>query len=171
MRRFLASFLATAAVLTAGAWYAAPGSARPAWDTSRVHVTHDVRPTPEVVNLRVGRHATYDRLVVDFQGKLPGYDVGYVKELRYDGSGDRVPLDGARFLQIRVTPAVAHDSHGHSVYEGPQLQRYQMPTLRGVAFLGDYEGTVSFGVALSHVDTFRVLEVSAPNRLVIDLHH
>jgi hypothetical protein len=37
--------------------------------------------------------------------------------------------------------------------------------------MGDYEGSVSFGVALSHLDTFRVLEVRASNRLVIDVHH
>ncbi len=46
-----------------------------------------------------------------------------------------------------------------------------MPMLRGVAFTGDFEGTVSFGLALSHLDTFRVLELHSPDRLVIDVHH
>lgn len=40
-----------------------------------------------------------------------------------------------------------------------------------VALTGDYEGTVSFGLALSHLDSFRVLEVHRPNRVVIDVHH
>lgn len=171
MKRVLSTMVAATAMLTAGGLLASPSTARPAWDTTPVHVTHNVRPTPQVVNLRVGQHPTYDRVVVDFKGKLAGYDVRYVKELRYDGSGDRVPLEGARFIQIRTTPAVAHDAQGRSVYQGPQLEEYQMPTLRGAAFLGDYEGYVSFGLALSHLDTFRVLEVSSPNRLVIDLHH
>jgi hypothetical protein len=171
MRRILTTFVAAATALTVGGLVAAPTSARTMWDTTPVHVTHDVHPTPQVVNLRVGRHPAYDRVVVDFSGKLAGYDVRYVKKLRYDGTGDQVPLDGERFIQIRITPAVAHDAQGNSVYQGPELEQYRMPTLRGAAITGDYEGYVSFGLALSHRDTFRVLEVTAPNRLVIDLHH
>jgi hypothetical protein len=70
-----------------------------------------------------------------------------------------------------AAPAAAHDAQGHSVYQGPHLVQYAMPTLRGAAFTGDFEGSVSFGLALSHLKTFRVLEVHAPNRLVIDVHH
>jgi hypothetical protein len=150
---------------------ASPGAARPTWDTTPVNVTRDVKPTPHIVNLRVGEHPTYDRVVIDMSGPIPGYQVRYVTALHYDGSGDSVPLKGSRFIAIRLTPAVAHDAQGNSVYVGPTLVQYAMPTLRGVAFTGDYESNVSFGLALSHRDTFRVLEVHAPNRLVIDVHH
>lgn len=170
MRAFL-RFLAVVALLAMCGLVGSPASARPTWDTTPVHVTHKVQPSPRVVNLRVGEHPTYDRVVIDFAGKFPGYDVRYVKELRYEGSGEQVPLNGRRFIEIKLTPAVAHDSNGNSVYAGPQLEKYQLPTLRGAAFLGDYEGYVSFGLALGHLDTFRVLEVGNPNRLVIDLHH
>ena len=171
MRKTLTMVVAATTMLTLGGALAAPSSARTTWDTTPVHVTHDVHPTPKVVNLRVGQHPTYDRVVVDFRGKLAGYDVRYVKALYYDGTGDEVPLKGARFIQIRITPAVAHDAAGHSVYVGPTLQQYQMPMLRGAAFIGDFEGDVTFGLALSHLDTFRVLEVTDPSRLVIDVHH
>jgi hypothetical protein len=167
----LSTLVATTTVLGVGGLAAASSSASTTWDTTPVHVVHNVHPTPKVVDLRVGQHPTYDRVVIDFQGKLAGYDVRYVKQLHYDGTGESVPLRGNRFLQIRITPAVAHDAQGHSVYHGPQLQQYAMPMLRGAAFTGDYEGYVSFGLALSHFDTFRVLEVTNPNRLVIDVHH
>jgi len=171
MRAVLKTALVGVTVVLTGALFAPPGLARTAWDTSPVHVTRQVTPTPQVTDLRVGRHPTYDRVVIDMTGPIPGYDVRYVTELRYDPSGRPVALKGARFIAIRLIPATAHDAQGHSVYDGPQLTQLAMPMLRGVAFTGDFEGTVSFGLALSHLDTFRVLEVHSPNRLVIDVHH
>lgn len=171
MLRTLKTLVVATSVLLTGALTAASSTARAVWDTAPAHVTRQVTPIPHVVNLRVGEHATYDRVVLDLTGQIPGYDVRYVSELRYDGSGEQVPLKGTRFIAVRVTPASAHDAQGHSVYRGPQLTQYAMPMLRGVAFTGDYEGHVSFGLALSHQDTFRVFELHSPNRLVIDVHH
>jgi hypothetical protein len=171
MRKTLTSVLAAMTVITMGVFLAPPSSARAVWDTAPVQVTRDVTPVPKTVNLRVGQHPTYDRVVIDLRGPIPGYDLRYVRSLQYDGSGDQVPLRGARYIQIKLTPAVAHDARGHTVYQGPDLEQYAMPTLRGAAFIGDYEGTVSFGLSLSHLRDFRVFELHAPNRLVIDLHH
>jgi hypothetical protein len=151
---------------------AAPASqARPTWDTSAVRVVHHVRPVPKVVDLRVGQHARFDRVVIDLDGKTPGYRVHYVKRLVYDGSGRHVPLKGKRFIAVALTPARAHGRHGRNVYAGPELQQYSFPTLRGVAFTGDFEGYVSFGLALRRHADFRVFTLHAPNRLVIDLRH
>ncbi len=171
MNRSLKSTLAALTVVAIGVFVASPSSARAVWDTAPVHVDRQVTPVPKILDLRVGQHPTYDRVVIDVSGPISGYDLRYVKTLRYDGSGDPVPLRGARFIQIQLTPAVAHDAQGHSVYTGPDLEQYAMPTLRGAAFTGDFEGTVSFGLSLSHLESFRVLDLHAPNRIVIDLHH
>lgn len=147
------------------------GLATPTWGTGPVLVNHNVSPSPRVVDLRVGRHAHFDRIVIDLHGKTPGYAANYVHRLRYDGSGDAVPLRGRRFIAVSVTPATAHRRDGTSVYTGPDLQEYSLPTLRGVAFMGDFEGTVSFGLSLSRHAAFRVSVLHAPNRLVVDLRH
>jgi hypothetical protein len=144
---------------------------RPIWDTSPVVTHRHPIPPPKVVDLRWGEHASFDRVVIDLRGKVPGVDVRYVRVLRYDGSGQRVPLPGRRHLAIVLQPASAHDRSGHSVYQGPQLRRLNLPVLRGVALTGDFEGTVSFGLALSRRADFRVLFLHAPNRIVIDLRH
>jgi hypothetical protein len=171
MNRTLKSTLAALTVVAIGVFLAPPSSARAVWDTAPVHVNRDVTPIPKVLDLRVGQHPTYDRVVIDLRGPISGYDIRYVKTLRYDGSGDPVPLRGARFIQIKLTPAVAHDAQGRSTYHGPKLVQYDMPTLRGAAFTGDFEGIVSLGLSLSHLRDFRVFELAAPNRIVIDLHH
>jgi len=171
MNRSLKAVVATLTVITLGVFLAPASSARPTWDRSPVHVTRQVTPIPKTVDLRVGQHPNYDRVVIDLRGPIPGYDVRYVKRLQYEGSGETVPLKGTRFIQIGVTTAVAHNGHGDSVYRGPELEQYAMPALRGAAFTGDFEGTVSFGLALSRFKSFRVFELTGPNRLVIDLHH
>jgi hypothetical protein len=132
------------------------------------------RPTPLVLDLRYGTHSTYDRVVVDLSGPVTGYRVGYVNRLRYDGSGAPVPLSGKAFLQINVQPANAHvdvDGHVLNVYSGPKLTRPGLPTIKGIAKLGDYEGVVSFGLALDHKGGFRVFTLTNPSRLVIDVAH
>jgi hypothetical protein len=150
---------------------APPSLARPAWDDSPVHVRHNVKPQPKVTDLRVGAHRNFDRVVIDVDGKMPGYDVRYVRHLSYEGTGDRVPLKGKKFIAIALTPAKAHDARGHSVYTGPKLEQYEFDTLRGAAFTGDFEGVVSLGLSLRHRADFRVTVLHAPNRIVIDLKH
>lgn len=163
--------VAAVAALATVASTAAPSLARATLATTPVAVSHDVTPTPAVVNLRVGEHPRFDRVVIDLRGKVPGYKVRYVRTLRYDASGEPVPLRGRAFIDIALTPARAHDAAGDSVYNGPRLRQYQLPTLRGVVFSGDFEGHVSFGLALRARETFRVFVLHQPNRLVIDLHH
>lgn len=172
MRKMLVVSLAVSLGLVgSGALLAPPSQARTVWDVTPVSHRHDVTPSPRVVDLRVGRHPTYDRVVIDLQGKLPGYRVAYVSRLTYDGSGLPVPLTGQRFIAVSLRPAVAHTATRASTYAGPRLQQYSWPTLRGVAFTGDYEGVVSFGISTSRLAKFRVFTLTAPSRLVIDLHH
>lgn len=164
------SVVAAAAAALLPALIAAPAQARPAWETSPVRVTHNVQPTPRVVDMRVGEHANFDRVVIDLKGKITGYHVRYVKELRYDGSGDPVPLQGRRFIAITLTPAKAHNADGESVYEGPTIGEFGLPVIRGAAFTGDFEGQVSFGLALRRRENFRVFVLHDPQRIVIDVH-
>jgi hypothetical protein len=171
MKTLLKTLATGLAALTATAVAAAPSQARPTWDTGPVLVTRNVAPIPKVFDLRVGEHARFDRVVIDLHGKIPGYGARFVKHLRYDGSGEPVSLKGRRFILLTVTPSTAHNARGESIYRGPELRQYRLPTLRGVAMTGDFEGTVSFGIALRTHANFRVSVLHAPNRLVIDLHH
>jgi hypothetical protein len=171
--KLLVAGLATAGLCTAVAVAGGPATAS-SYGTSPVVVPHSPMPIPKVVNLRVGEHKSFDRVVIDLRGKMTGYKVRFVKSLRYDGSGNPVPLKGKRFVAVVLYPASAHDEHGNGLYQGPQLQQYGFSSLRGVAFTGDYEGYVSFGISLTHKAPFRVQELKDPNgpdRLVIDFKH
>jgi hypothetical protein len=163
------STLATAVV--AMTMVAPAVQARTTWDTTPVTVVKQVKPLPHVVDMRVGGHQRFDRVVIDLDGHLPGYRVRYVKELAYDGSGEAVPIKGRRFISVSLTPARAHDASGASTYNGPNIGSYGLDAIRQVAFTGDFEGHVSFGISLRHKVSFRVFTLHRPNRLVIDVRH
>lgn len=161
----VAALVLSLALTVAPVGAALPGLA----NTKPVTVVKHPKPTPLILDARLGRHAHFDRLVLDVSGPLTGYDVRYVRTLTYDGSGKTVPLKGKAFLQIRVSPANAHCHNGLNVYSGPRLTRPGMPTIKGLAFTGDFEAVVSFGLALDHKAGFRVFILHQPNRIVIDV--
>ncbi|MFI5983310.1 hypothetical protein ACIBEA_20840 [Streptomyces sp. NPDC051555] len=156
-RRRLAAVTA-GLLLTAGLGLAVPASA-------------SATQTPLVTNARWGGHCTYDRIVIDLQGYVPGVTVTPVSELVYDGSGKPVPLAGTYFLEIRLHPAQAHDDAGHSVYTGPRLQKIYLSKLKGLAFTGDFEGYVTFGAAFDTAPQFTTSTLHNPERFVVDIAH
>lgn len=142
----------------------------PYWTTKTVDVVSQRPQTSKVVNLRVGEHATFDRVVIDLTGAMTGYHIEYVKRLFHGGSGFPVHLPGNAFLVIRLNPAQAHTNRGRDVFGGDTRQVLALPTVRGAALTGDVEG-VSFGLGLSKKATFHVSELTSPTRLVIDVRH
>ncbi|AXI76944.1 AMIN-like domain-containing (lipo)protein [Peterkaempfera bronchialis] len=123
----------------------------------------------QVVNARIAGHPTYDRIVIDVKGALPKATVQRVDRLRYDGSGKAVPLAGKSFLRITLTPAVAHNAAGTAVYRGPRLTTLRLTRVKGLALTGDFEGYVSFGVALDKKTGWTVTRLGSPSRLVVDI--
>jgi hypothetical protein len=141
------------------------------YDTAPVVVHRSTMPLPTAIDLRVGEHRSFDRVVIDLRGEMSGYNVRFVKALVQDGSGLPVQLEGKHFVSVVLYPASAHGQAGNSLYHGPELEQYGYPALSGVAFISDYEGYVSFGISLSHQAPFRVNELTNPTRLVIDFKH
>jgi hypothetical protein len=130
-----------------------------------------------VTNVRSGRHACFDRLVVDVRGRAPGYDVRYVTNVTQDGSGFVVPLRGGAKLQI-VVRAPAYDSAGQSTYrpanrrELTNVSGYR--TFRQVAYAGSFEGQTTIGLGVRARLPFRVFTLTgadSTSRLVIDVAH
>ncbi|MFE4265071.1 hypothetical protein [Streptomyces sp. NPDC056883] len=166
-RRRQATALGLGALLTAMLAFAAPASAAATTAASTTTATQ----TPLVVNARWGGHCTYDRVVIDLQGYVPGVTVTPVPKLVYDGSGKPVPLAGRYFLEIRLHPAAGHDDAGNNVYRGPKLLKIYLPKLKGIALTGDYEGYVTFGAAFDTKPAYTSFKLHAPERFVLDIAH
>ena len=162
-----------AAVLSLGlvAASAPAATALPDWRTTATAKANDRARAPKVIDLRYATHPRFDRVVVDVRGLRPGYSIRYTRHLRQDGSGVEVALHGRRAMTLRLNPAYAHNQKGSSVYTGPRKRNLDFPTLRGVAFLGDYEGYVTLGFGLDHRAPYRIFTLSHPRRIVIDFKH
>jgi hypothetical protein len=125
----------------------------------------------QLINVRTGRHDTYDRTVFDFTGGTPGYHVEY-GTLVHGGTGDPIPLAGAAALVIVFSPAAAHDLNtGATTYDITQTLNPNLPTLRQIKFGEDFEGYVSAGLGLNDRVGFRVFQLHSPDRVVVDVAH
>lgn len=130
----------------------------------------------QVTNVRTGRHTCFDRLVVDLNHRIKGYDVRYASSHRV-GSGQYVPLAGAGDLRI-VVKSPAYNSAGQATY-APANWRYAKnvngyQTFRQVAFMGSHEGQTEFGLGVRARLPFRVFTLDGPgngSRLVVDVAH
>jgi hypothetical protein len=116
-----------------------------------------------ITSVRIGHHAGYDRLVLTFHGRLPTHSVKYVNTVRADPSGKVVGLEGKARLRVVVHPTSTFAHQPQSVWT-PRL-----PEIRQVKGAGNFEGYTSFGVGLSAHRPYRVLTLTGPNRLVIDV--
>jgi hypothetical protein len=140
-------------------------------DTPRVR-ERSPQPVPRVVRLEVGRHDDegFDRVVVAFDGPLPGYDIRYVDQVVQDGSGQPVTLLGGADLQVVIKPANAHDDTGAPTLPVPRLTP-AFAMVQEARLVGDFEAVVTVGVGVRARAPFRVIELTGPNRLVIDVQH
>ncbi|MEZ0448821.1 AMIN-like domain-containing (lipo)protein [Cellulomonas sp. ICMP 17802] len=130
-----------------------------------------------VVNVRTGRHACYDRLVIDVAGGVGGYTVRYVPQVTQDGSGAVIPTRGGAALEITVndpayTPAGVPTYSPANPRELRNVTGYR--TFRQVVFAGSFEGYTSVGLGVRARLPFRVFTLAGPgtsSRLVVDVAH
>ncbi|MFF3440359.1 hypothetical protein [Streptosporangium sp. NPDC002721] len=143
----------------------------PPTSTKAVEVERPIDTQPTVTGARFGRHKGFDRVVIDLRGDLPGYTARWVPKLVQDGSGDPVDVKGGAYLQLTITPAVAHTEAGKPTWTGGPIFQAKLGNVRNVVKTGDFEGVVSVGVVLDRKAPFRVLEQKNPYRLVVDVAH
>ncbi|MEV0570698.1 hypothetical protein [Dactylosporangium sp. NPDC050588] len=126
---------------------------------------------PTLVGVRTGRHDAYDRTVFDFTGGTPGYRVEY-GPLVAAGSGATIPLAGATTLRVVFDGAFAHDvATGASTIDLTRVYDPRLPTLRQIKSGGASEGYISFGLGLADGVGFRVLRLTNPPRIAVDVAH
>lgn len=140
-----------------------------AWSTAPITVVHNpaVPPVPVVTGVRYAAHPqeSFDRIVFDIPGALPGYSAKYVSEVVADGSGKPVPVPGSYYLLIVFTPAQAHRDDGTATISG--THRVDLPMIESYAVVGDYEGYVSVALGLNGKAGYHIAELSG--RVYVDV--
>jgi len=131
-----------------------------------------------LVNVRAGRHACYDRLVMDFAGRASGFNVRYVPAVREQGRGEVVPLRGGAFIEIVLQHPANDVNTGAPTYQPANPNELVnvtgWQTFRQVAWGGSFEGYTTIGLGVRARLPFRVFVLPGPgsdSRLVVDVAH
>jgi hypothetical protein len=122
-----------------------------------------------ITAVRTARHRHFDRFVIQFDGRrVPRFTVIPKSSPVFwlDPSDKVVRLRGSAGLKV-----VLHGATGQSTYHGPRDLRPGLPMLREARNIGDFEAVTSWGLGLRGETSKRVMVLTRPARLVIDVHH
>lgn len=121
-------------------------------------------------DVRVAAHEGYERVVFEWAGDaVPGWHVEYVdRPVRRCGSGDPTAIAGDGWLEVRMTPAQAHDDRGRAT-AGARERHPGQPIIREIESTCDFEGDVTWVIGVASPNRYRVLELASPARLVVDI--
>lgn len=167
---------ATAAPRPATAAAARPATAatQPCASTFTLAPKHATRMVQsKVLRVRAGRHACFDRLVIDIgRGRKPGYRVRYVRRIISDPSGMVLHVRGDARLLITIQ-APAGPGYHPNARNLADVRHFR--TFRQVRGAGSFEGITSIGLGVRAKLPFRVFRVGngaqPGSRLVIDVAH
>jgi hypothetical protein len=159
---------------TAAAGTASPAATPDDFDPATL-ITVAPAPDPVVgvavlIAVRIGGHPGFDRIVFQFEGARPAAEVGYVDGAVGCGSGEPVAVAGGAVLQVRLTPAVAHDEAGNLTIAATEVDGTGGTILAAVESC-DFEADVTWAVGVADLRPFEVTTLDNPTRLVIDVRH
>jgi hypothetical protein len=114
----------------------------------------------------------FDRVVFTYNTPAtPGFHVEYVdKPIRHCGSGNVVAVAGDAWLEVRMSPAQAHTDAGQATISQTNVT-VNLPNLRQVVQTCDFEGHVTWVLGVKSPKRFRVVELTNPSRIVVDVKH
>jgi hypothetical protein len=123
-------------------------------------------PVNNVTSVRAGTQNGYDRLVIQFSGQVPGYDVSVQSSPTFtqDPSGGTVTLQGTAGVKV-----VVHGATGALLNNAPKDLSPGYPALKEARQLGDFEGVYSWGLGVAAGTCVRVTTLTSPSRLVVDV--
>jgi hypothetical protein len=118
-----------------------------------------------LTDVRAAHHDGYDRIVFEFDGAsgLPAYQLKQQSSSTFseDASGRPRTLEGSAGVRAVFQGTAPSAS-------APSDIKPELPVIREVAQVGNFERVTSYGIGLANGACFKTLELSSPARLVID---
>ena len=124
-------------------------------------------PLAQLVDVRVGSHPGFDRVVFEFDGPLPtDHDVRHVTRLRRGGSGHAVRVAGSAVLQATFQGARLYRSGEPTA---PVRRAHPATNVITTVSAGEFEAVVAYGIGLMEREPFTVTTLRNPSRVVVDV--
>jgi hypothetical protein len=129
-------------------------------------------PPVNIVDVRVGTHDDYDRVVFEFDSGIPEFTVDQAEPpFTEDGSGFPIDVEGESFLVLVMRGGTKQTDTGESSYDGPTDFDPGLTRLVDLVEGGDFEAQGTWYLGLTGEACTRVFTLSEPDRLVIDIEH
>ena len=126
----------------------------------------------QITDIRVGTHGGYDRAVFEFDNGIPEFTLDEATPpLLQDPSGLEMDVEGTAFWRLVMHGGTAVSPDGVETYIGPTEFTPEFPKLAELESAGDFEAVSSWYIGLNEASCVRVLTLTTPSRLVIDIEH
>ena len=145
-----------------------PDPASPATSACPTLTGGSALAAPRVAAVRAAHNLGFDRLVIELTEQVvPQFEIKASSSVLGSGSGFSLRVDGNAFFSVRFAGQARNDA-GQPSYPQADPYRPGLPLIREVKFVGDFEGTVIFGVGLERVACPTLLVLASPPRIVLD---
>lgn len=133
------------------------------------------RGTPvhsQLVDVRVGEHDGYDRVVFEFDGPVPEYILSQASPpYTEDPSGLPIEVHGDAAWQLVMLGGTRVTPDYETTYEGPLSFERDFEKLVHLVEAGDFEAVSTWYIGMTGESCARILALDDPTRLVIDIEH
>ncbi len=128
--------------------------------------------TVNIMDVRVGTHDGYDRVVIEFTDGTPEIALERATPpFAQDGSGEPMDVEGESFLRLIMRGGTKQMDDGSSSYDGSRDFDPGFPALVHLVEGGDFEAQSTWYLGLSAESCVRVSLLEDAPRLVIDIQH
>ena len=125
-----------------------------------------------IVDVRVGAHDGYDRVVFEFEQGTPDLTLDRATPpFTADGSGLPIEVNGDSFLGLTMRGGSKQTDDGTSSYDGPTEFEPGFDTLDALVEGGDFERQSTWYLGLTAEACARLTILDGPPRIVIDIEH
>jgi hypothetical protein len=125
-------------------------------------------------SVRSAEHDGFDRVVFEFEGAIPGYHIEYIdRPVLECGSGRTIQVAGQGWLRVHLEPARAHEvvDGFAQVTVASRNRTLDHGIVQQLVLTCDFEGQVEWVAGVAAPNQYRLLQLSEPSRLVVDINH
>jgi len=128
---------------------------------------NESRETPYLKEVRASRNKGFDRLVFEFTGDIPHYQIEYIKPPISGTADEEIKVSGRYFVEINLQMLPYPDDEKLAQAKIPS-GGLNLPVISEIKEIEWFEGVRPFAVGLRAKKLYRVQQFTNPTRLVID---
>jgi hypothetical protein len=137
-----------------------------------IHDQATVAETTNIVDVRVGTHDGFDRVVFEFDDGTPEISLNRATPpFAQDASGAPMDVEGESFLRLVMRGGTKQTEDGTSSYDGSRDFDPGFPALVDLIEGGDFEAQSTWYLGLTAEACVSVTLLEDEPRLVIDIQH